>query len=179
MVDAARTSVNAMHRWADVEVVVADAVALPLPDAAVDTTMAVHMLYHLANPIAGLKEMARITRSGGSVAVVLNPAGTMGELSALARSAFEGSTSGLPETLSSEDGLALMQLVFAEVEVIRYDDMLRVTDPADLIGYLASLPAADKPGAMERLVASVSDAFRGSNGVFKISKASEVLLGRQ
>ena len=56
-----------------------------LADASVDTTIAIHMLYHLADPTAGLKEMARVTREGGAVAVVLNPAGTMAELSALAR----------------------------------------------------------------------------------------------
>ncbi|MBU3077832.1 class I SAM-dependent methyltransferase [Sphingomonas quercus] len=64
MVDAARASVAAMQRWHDVEACVADAGALPIADGCVDTTIAVHMLHHLADPLAGLKEMARITRAG-------------------------------------------------------------------------------------------------------------------
>lgn len=179
MVDAARGSIAAMQRWQDVEVSVADAVALPLADASVDTTIAVHMLYHLADPSAGLKEMARITREGGAVAVILNPAGTMAELSALARAPFGSEPDPRPEPLSSEQGLALMQRQFASVEVIRYDDELRVTDPVDLLAYLGSLPIADKPGVMEELAAAVEDAFRRTDGVFTITKASELLTGRK
>ncbi|WP_210428701.1 class I SAM-dependent methyltransferase [Novosphingobium sp. SG707] len=109
MVDAARTSIGAMQRWHDVEVSVADAVALPLADASADTTIAIHMLYHLADPASGLKEMSRVTREGGAVAVVLNPAGTMAELSALARAPFGDEPDPRPEPLSSEQELALMR----------------------------------------------------------------------
>lgn len=179
MVDAARASIAAMQRWHDVEAFVADAVALPLADASVDTTIAIHMLYHLTDPASGLKEMARVTREGGVVAVVLNPAGTMAELSALARAPFGGEADPRPEPLSSEQGLALMQRVFASVDVVRYDDELRVTDPIDLLSYLGSLPIADKPGVMEKLAAIVEEAFRRTDSAFTITKASELLIGRR
>ena len=179
MVDVARASITAMQRWQDVEASVADAVALPLANANADTTIAVHMLYHLADPAAGLKEMARVTREGGTVAVVLNPAGTMGELSALARASFGAEPDPPPEPLSSEQGFALMQNEFASVDVVRYDDELRVTDPVDLLGYLSSLPIADKPGVVERLAVVVEDAFGHAGGVFKVTKASELLIGRR
>ncbi|WP_295562084.1 class I SAM-dependent methyltransferase [uncultured Sphingomonas sp.] len=179
MADAARASIAALRRWHDVEVSVADAVALPLANASVDTTIAIHMLYHLTDPASGLREMARVTREGGAVAVVLNPAGTMAELSALARAPFGGEIDPRPEPLSSEQGLALMQREFASVDVVRYDDELRVTDPVDLLGYLGSLPIADKPGVMEKLAAIVEDAFRRTDGVFTIAKASELLIGRR
>ncbi len=179
MIDAARASIAAMQRWHDVEASVADAVALPMTAASVDTTIAIHMLYHLTDPASGLKEMARVTRGGGVVAVVLNPAGTMAELSALARAPFGGETDPRPEPLSSEQGLTLMQREFASVDVVRYDDELRVTDPIDLLGYLGSLPIADKPGVMDKLAAIVQDAFRRTDGVFTITKASELLIGRR
>ncbi|WP_339348130.1 class I SAM-dependent methyltransferase [uncultured Sphingomonas sp.] len=178
MVDAARASIGAMQRWHDVEVSVADVAALPLADASADTTIAIHMLYHLADPASGLKEMARVTREDGVVAVVLNPAGTMAELSALARAPF-GDADPRPEPLSSEQGMVLMRGEFASVDVVRYNDELRVTDPVDLLGYLGSLPIADKPGVMEKLAAAVEDAFRRSDGVFTINKASELLIGRR
>lgn len=179
MIDAARASIAAMQRWHDVAASVADAVALPLTAASVDTTIAIHMLYHLTDPASGLKEMARVTRGGGVVAVVLNPAGTMAELSALALAPFGGETDPRPEPLSSEQGLTLMQREFASVDVVRYDDELRVTDPIDLLGYLGSLPIADKPGVMDKLAAIVQDAFRRTDGVFTITKASELLIGRR
>ncbi len=179
MADAARVAVDAMQRWRDVEVCVADATALPLADGSVDTTIAVHMLYHLDDPVAGLKEMSRVTRDGGVVAVVLNSSGTMAELSALARAPFGYMPDPPSEPLTSEQGLALMQDEFASVDVVRYDDELRVTDPVDLLGYLGSLPIADKPGVMEDLAAAVQDAFRRTDGVFTITKTSELLIGRK
>jgi ubiquinone/menaquinone biosynthesis C-methylase UbiE len=179
MVDATRAAIAAMRRWHDVEVSVADAVALPLVDASVDTTITIHMLYHLADPASGLEEMARVTREGGAVAVVLNSAGTMTELSALARAPFGGEADPRPEPLSSEQGLALMERAFGRVDVVRYDDELRVTDPVDLWGYLGSLPIADTSGAMEKLAIAVEDAFRRTDGVFTITKASELLIGRR
>ena len=72
-----------------------------------------------------------------------------------------------------------MHDAFASVDVIRYDDELRVTDPVDLLGYLTSLPIADKPGIIEQLAAAVQDAFERENGVFTITKASELLIGRR
>jgi SAM-dependent methyltransferase len=178
MVDAARTSIDRMQRWKDVEVSVADAVALPLGDARANVTIAIHMLYHLADPAAGLKEMARVTSTGGVVAIVLNPAGTMADLSALVRDTLGGGRDPRPEPLSSEQGLALMRRMFGDVDVIRYDDTLRVTDPVDLLGYLASLPIADTSGAMQAMTAAVERLFRRNDGVFTITRASDLLLAR-
>jgi len=179
MVEAVKTALDLLNRWQNVEAVVGDAAALPLRNASIDTLIAVHMLYHLENPALGLKEMGRVTREGGTVAVVLNPAGTMSELSALARTALNPSSKAHPAPLSSEQGLALMRTQFKHVDVVRYDDELRVTDPVDLLGYLGSLPIADEAGAMEKLGAAVDEAFRRSDGVFKITKASDLLLGHR
>ena len=47
--------------------VVGDAVALPFARAAFDAAVAAFSLNHLADPAAGLREMARVTRPGGAV----------------------------------------------------------------------------------------------------------------
>jgi SAM-dependent methyltransferase len=49
--------------------VVGDAVALPLRDSAVDAVVAAFSLNHLDDPVPGLREAARVTRSGGTVLV--------------------------------------------------------------------------------------------------------------
>jgi ubiquinone/menaquinone biosynthesis C-methylase UbiE len=51
-----------------------DAAALPLQDDAVDICLAMHMLYHIGDPMAAVRELRRITRPGGRVLVVLNGA---------------------------------------------------------------------------------------------------------
>ena len=52
-----------------VELVGADATALDLPDASFDVVHAHQVLQHVPDPVALLREMARVTRSGGLIAV--------------------------------------------------------------------------------------------------------------
>ncbi len=91
--------------------------------------------------------------------------------------AFNRNKESIAIDLKSEEGLALMQARFGTVEVRRYDDTLRVTDPVDLLGYLTSLPEAEPPGAAAKLAAAVDAAFRTTD-VFTVTKTSELLLGR-
>jgi ubiquinone/menaquinone biosynthesis C-methylase UbiE len=51
------------------EVVVGDVHGLDLPDAAFDVVHAHQVLQHVAHPVAALRELARVTRSGGVVGV--------------------------------------------------------------------------------------------------------------
>ena len=46
-----------------------DATALPFPDASFDVVHAHQVLQHLSDPVAALREMRRVTRPGGVVAV--------------------------------------------------------------------------------------------------------------
>lgn len=50
------------HQLAGIELVAADATALPLRDRAVDLTLALHMLYHVPDSSQALRELRRVTR---------------------------------------------------------------------------------------------------------------------
>ncbi|MGI4894562.1 MAG: class I SAM-dependent methyltransferase [Janthinobacterium lividum] len=56
-------------RGAQVEFAVADACALPFQDASFDVVHAHQVLQHLADPVAALREMRRVVRADGVVAV--------------------------------------------------------------------------------------------------------------
>ena len=56
-------------RLAHAQLVLADARRLPLADASVDAAFAAGFLPHLPDPVDGLRELARVTRSGGRLAV--------------------------------------------------------------------------------------------------------------
>ena len=52
----------------DAALVLADAERLPLADATLDALLAAGLIGHLADPVAGLAELARVTRPGGVIA---------------------------------------------------------------------------------------------------------------
>ncbi|HEY2507115.1 MAG TPA: class I SAM-dependent methyltransferase [Streptosporangiaceae bacterium] len=62
---------------------VGDATALPLADGVADVTLAPHMLYHVPDRPAAVREFRRITRPGGRVLVVLNHPDHLTEMRAL------------------------------------------------------------------------------------------------
>jgi ubiquinone/menaquinone biosynthesis C-methylase UbiE len=50
--------------------VVADAGALPSPESSVDAVLLAYVLFHLLDPVAALREAARVVRAGGRVGTV-------------------------------------------------------------------------------------------------------------
>lgn len=176
MVEAAGRAMAGLNRWTDVRIEVADAAALPIERASADTVLAIHMLYHLPDPAEGVREFVRVLKSGGTAAVVLNPAGTMAELSALIDAALGRKPAERREPLTSDAALPILEGSFRSVQRVRFDDQLAVTDPVDLLAYLLSLPVAETQGAPEALTKAVARAFPHPGAVFRISKSADLLL---
>jgi len=70
MLDAARPA----SRLAAAALVLADARALPFPDGSADAIFAAGLVNHLPDTVAGLRELARVTRPGGRL-VLFHPSG--------------------------------------------------------------------------------------------------------
>ncbi len=78
----------ARERYPGVDVREARAEALPFPDGAFDAALAQLVVHFMADPVAGLSEMRRVTRPGGTiVACVWDHAGEQGPLGAFWRAA--------------------------------------------------------------------------------------------
>ncbi|MGI5241097.1 class I SAM-dependent methyltransferase [Dactylosporangium sp. CA-139066] len=92
----------ARERLPGVDIRLAPAERLPFPDDTFDTALAQLVVHFMADPVAGLREMARVTRPGGVVAAcVWDHAGGTGPLSAFWRAALE-----LDPAAPDESGLA-------------------------------------------------------------------------
>jgi SAM-dependent methyltransferase len=139
----------AAQRAAGLTTVTARAEALPFRDAAYDGALACHVLYHLADPAAGLRELHRVVRPGGWVAVATNGTGHMAEVSALAVRA------GLPaadvhEHFPAEQAPEALAELFDDVVVHPYEDTLVVPDAAPVVAYVASFVGRPLTADQER-----------------------------
>ncbi|MBF6339772.1 methyltransferase domain-containing protein [Nocardia abscessus] len=175
----------------------ADALHLPFPYADFDRASAMHVLYYLSDPAAGLAEMHRVTRPGGRVAVTLNHTATAPRLRALvaehaARHGFEtrsatqiwASTPTTATPLDVDAAAELMRIEFGHATVWRRDNALVFPTPdsvlrhADVLARLACGVPEDSPHRQQiahSLSVEVRDWFACHHGPWRDRKSYTVL----
>lgn len=177
MVDSARKALGQDPRF---RFSVAEAAHLPARNASQDGVLAHHMLYHVPDRAAALREFARVLRPGGTASVALNGRVHMSQLFELARDlpgmrvAVE-QTAG--ETFDLEDAPKELASVFEQVEARKYPDALEVTEAAPLAEYYASDMrfAVDDRAALERALAERI----ARDGAIHIAKSSGLIFARK
>lgn len=180
MVEEALATVRGVGRWERLRTEVADVCDLPFKDASFDVVLAMHMIYHAPDTEKAVAELARVTRPGGFAAVSTNGVASMGSLARLTAAAFGGQDVDLAGSLFSlESGEPLMARHFGKVDVLRQLDVMRVTDPEDVIGHITSFPPGETggPKAQARLRALTAEAFAAGGGVFEVARDWGVLVG--
>jgi SAM-dependent methyltransferase len=191
MLAAARAAVSAHTVSANpvpaAGVVVGDAAALPLADGAAEVTLALHMLYHVPDRAAAVRELRRITRDGGSVLVVLNGPDHLHELRELTSEA--AAAVGQPPGafwadtgdggLDIDHGADLLASAFGAIERHDFAAELVVPDPGPVLDYVASMRVTQglaDPGALVAAAAGLL-AARG-DGPIRIRTRSGCLVAR-
>jgi SAM-dependent methyltransferase len=152
--DAAASS-DAVVSPGDVALLAADATALPLPDGAVDLTLAMHMLYHVPDPSRALRELRRVTRPGGRVIIGLNGLNHLRELREIVAAARGDGRRGRRERLTLDAGEALARPFFSTVARHDFTAELRIADPRPIADYVRSMSGTQHGADPERLVAAV------------------------
>lgn len=122
-----------------------EATELPFPDATFDTVVANHMLYHLDEPGAALREFARVLRPAGRLAVAVNGTDHLHELDAIAPRIGrpELAIGAAQNGVTAETASAYVARHFTEVAVERYPCDLDIPSAEPILDYLASM--ADEP----------------------------------
>lgn len=162
---------------------VADAQDLPFTDESFDLILANYMLYHVPDRPRALAEFSRLLRPDGRLYAATNGANHMRELILLGDPAYAtrtpDSSSAEISAFSLENGSSQLDAFFPLVEVRRYEDGLRVTDPDAVLNYLLSmwefLPAIQDKAGQARVRAQVEAAI-AAQGAFWISKESGVFV---
>jgi SAM-dependent methyltransferase len=159
---------------------VADAAALPLADEAVDVALAMHMLYHVPEPAAAVRELRRVTRPGGRVLVALNGEDHLRELRDLVDEALSQAgldLAGQHERLTLDAGERLLAGQFGSVTRRDFTAELVVPAPAPLASYVLSTRVVQHAPEPEDLVAAMLDRLStGPDGNFHISTHSGCLV---
>jgi SAM-dependent methyltransferase len=130
----------------------ADAVALPLPASSFDWVVARHMLYHVADKPAALRELARVSRPSGGVLVATNARRSLPLIHELTVDALDHF--GLPRNpwaaggFSLEDAPDLLGQVFSAVDAVIIPNALVFTSVEPIVRYVeTAFPSLDQtPG---------------------------------
>jgi SAM-dependent methyltransferase len=124
----------------------ADLTALPLRDGAVDVALAIHMLYHVPDRPAALRELRRVTAPGGLGLAVTNGGRHTRVLRAMVEQAVRKETPGwrmrvATEAFTAENAAAQLGAVFETVTLVRppSNPPVVIRDAAVAADYVASL----------------------------------------
>jgi SAM-dependent methyltransferase len=167
---------------------VGDAATLPLADAAADVTLAPHMLYHVPDRLAAVREFRRVTRPGGQVLIVLNAPDHLAQMRELVQeTAVE---LGLPPAeigaeyqtylaMTMDTGAELAARVFGSVQRHDFAAELVLPGPGPLADYVSSMRGTQTmPDPAGFTAAVIARAPFGPDGTFRISTHSGLLICR-
>ncbi|NNU65641.1 MULTISPECIES: class I SAM-dependent methyltransferase [Rhizobium] len=180
MVDEAMARCSALP-FGSVRGCQADAVALPFEDDTFDAVIAMHMLYHLPDPAAGIADMSRVLKPGGVLAVTTNGADNMREIYEL--TAVFGSAPSDPaaEAFGYDAAERSMRSQFGNVSMSQHPAGLRITEPEDVFLALTSYPPGDRAGETQliRFRQAIAEAFSQRSGVLEVRKETALFLSRK
>lgn len=173
-------------------VLAADITALPLAEESVTTALAMHMLYHVPEPDAGLRELSRVLAPGGVLVVSTNARDDKVELRHLwARAVAD--VLDVPDTprwtplnqrfpLDAAPGTLARH--FTDVRLINLRSTITAAEPDPVVAYLDSCrawaPLDDIPfdAALERAHQRLTDTI-DRDGVFTVTCHSGVFTCRK
>lgn len=159
----------------------ADAIALPFEDSSFDAVVAMHMLYHLADPSKGIEEAHRVLKAGGFLAVTTNGAGNMREIYALTTVFGSPPVDPAGAAFGYDAAERLMQAQFGNVTMAQHPAGLRVTSPDHVFLALTSYPPGDEAdeAQLDQFRDAIDDAFLAGNGVLDVEKEIGLFISRK
>ena len=161
-----------------------DAQALPFRAAHFDRVMANHMLYHVPDQGAALRELRRIVKPGGRVVMATNGADNFAEFDALHRAVATNlgyATSPHDSLRFTLDDLPLVRSAFPSAEVFTRADALVFAEAAPALRFYASYTIDAIEGRpadgshrepLLREMGAAIEAIIAREGVLRVSKTA-------
>ena len=165
---------DTLKRYSGIEYAVADIQDIPCPDRSFDVVIANMMLYHVPDIAAGLSEVRRVLRPGGTFCcATFGENGIMEYLTGLFGVKEEAN-----HAFTLQNGADRLREFFDTVTRYDYHDSLEVTDVNDMADYIYSLTGMSSLRAVPRetVVKVLTGAME--NGVLKVPKEYGLFLSR-
>ncbi|CAM2904695.1 MerR family transcriptional regulator [Clostridium sporogenes] len=127
---------------------IVNAESIPFEEESFDVVIANHMLYHVPNINKALKEINRVLKSEGILFASTVGKNHMKEIREII-STFDiynltSESWEITDSFQLENGLKIVSEYFNMVELKRYKDNLKVTDPVYILDYIFSMPGNNK-----------------------------------
>jgi len=137
-------SLEELRRSGRLSLVQADAQRLPLPGESVDVAMAMHMLYHVPDTAAAIRELRRITKRGGTVLASTNSTAHLTEVNELLDKAISSQlgrqVQAMPaHSFTTQTGAAMLSREFSSVTLRTFDVPLSIPSAHPVLTYVDSI----------------------------------------
>ncbi len=188
-VDASRGMCAEGHRAApDAQWLVGDAASLPLAAASFDWAVARHMLYHVPDIPAALREARRVLRPDGAMLVTTNGADSLPAMKRIRARAREAFGLDIPSiepasAFTAENAPGLLSSVFPRLHAHTLQNALLFREPAPAAQYIASAftcarSAERRPALMAYLMLTVTEEIERGGGVLRDPKSVAMYVAR-
>ncbi|WP_105400084.1 class I SAM-dependent methyltransferase [Neorhizobium sp. T7_12] len=159
----------------------AEAATLPFDDDSFDVVIAMHMLYHLPDPAAGIAEMFRVLKPSGSLAVTTNGMGNMRGIYELTTVFGSEPFDPSAAVFGYDKAEELMRARFGDVTFSQHPARMRITDPEDVFLALTSYPPGDgaDEAQLDAFRQAIAAAFERGNGVLEVEKETGLFVSRK
>lgn len=154
---------------------VCDAASLPYRSGRFDAVTANHMLYHVPERRRALREIRRVLRPGGRLFATTNGESHMEVVHEIMATVHGGDLS-TSSGFRLENGRQQLARAFEAVEVVRFDEDLRVTEVEPLVRYALSREEFEDTDR-EALARAFDDRFEG--GALEVPKDVGLFVARR
>jgi len=121
---------------------------IPFEEESFNVVIANHMLYHVPNINKALKEINRVLKSEGILFASTVGKNHMKEIREIISTfdiySLTSESWEITDSFQLENGLKIVSEYFNMVELKRYKDNLKVTDPVYILDYIFSMPGNNK-----------------------------------
>ncbi|EKO1913013.1 methyltransferase domain-containing protein [Clostridium botulinum] len=139
---------------------------IPFEEESFDAVIANHMLYHVPNINKALKEINRVLKSEGILFASTVGKNHMKEIREIISTfdiySLTSESWEITDSFQLENGLKIVSEYFNMVELKRYKDNLKVTDPVYILDYIFSMPGNNKVNLSSKDLKKIYDYLEDS-----------------